>query len=347
MTQAKNKTVYFLGAGASAASDYHLPVMKQVFRAEDFSEGKHPQLSKFIQQYHNQESIDQLNLEDIVTSLELASDPFGNFGKFPRTWIIDAKRELDSYLAMRLHVEQDVSCRILSCLFGKDIVGNDSTDSIITLNYDLSVDFTLYQQSPKDKGIPTQMTHDCLLDRMYGLLGRTELWHGERASLYHRHKQYGYYLKLHGSVDWLYCANPNCGHHELFYPNWIGSPEVHDKPGDICCLCGLPLCMVIVPPTLFKTFEKYPKLGLIWGLAFKELKQADKIVFFGVSFAPSDYYLRWLVRKAIGERESKPVIFDIDLQPQPAEVINILTGIQPEYCANIDEYIEKAKNSAD
>jgi hypothetical protein len=347
VSQTKRKVVYFLGAGSSAASDYHLPVMSKFFRPEDISNGKHPQLSKFIRQYHKQDRIDQLNLEEIVTSLELACDPFRNFEGPPRAWIIDTKRELDLYIADRLCIEQGRSCGMLTKLFEAGIAGPDSPNSIVTLNYDLSVDFALYQQSPKDEGNPTQITHECLLDRMYNLLGRTELWHGERASLYHRHRQYGYYLKLHGSVDWLFCANPNCGHHELFYPNWMGSPDVHDKPGDICGLCGQPLCMVIVPPTLFKTFEKYPKLGLIWGLAFKELKQADKIVFFGVTFAPSDYYLRWLIRKAIGERESKPVIFDIDLQSQPVEVINTLTGIRSEYCANIDEYLEKAGNNGE
>ena len=127
----------------------------------------------------------------------------------------------------------------------------------------------------------------------------------------------------------------------MFFPNWLGSREVYNSPGDLCSLCGSPLVNVIVPPTMNKSFEKFPKLGLLWSLAYRELNKADRVVIFGVSFAPSDYYLRWLFKKAVRERKDKPIIFDINTDGSVPQDIEKITGIKPIHKPSLDEFLEE------
>jgi len=336
-----NKTVYFLGAGASHASEYKLPCMQGFFRENDFKSEDYSSLFKFIERKFSRLSFNELNLEEVITFLELSLDTFGSFGEHPENYIYGARREFDQYVNHRLNTPELKGCCEHKRIVDKNLAGSDSKDSIITLNYDLVVDNTLYELSPKEpEPYEKKLEHGCLLERMYGLLGRTVLFHGERASLYHRDKELGFYLKLHGSVDWLYCPNETCGNHQLFFPNWSGSEEVHDKAGDLCSLCGSPLANVIVPPTMHKSFEKFPKLGLLWSLAYRELNKADRIIIFGVSFAASDYYLRWLFNKAVRERANKPLIVDIDVEDSACERIENITGIKPTHRRRLDEFLE-------
>jgi hypothetical protein len=317
--------------------------MKGFFREDDFKSGNYSKLLEFIKTKFPGIPFSELNLEEIVTFLELSLDTFGSFGANPEAYIYEAKREFGMYVNYRLKIPDLVVFKEHKKIIDEKLAGLDSGNSIITLNYDLIIDNTLFNLSPKnDIG---ELNHGCLLGRMYAILGKTELMSGERASLYHDYKELGFYLKLHGSIDWLYCSNTTCGNHQLFYPNEIGRKSIHDKPGDPCCLCGSPLVNVIIPPTMIKTFEKFPKLGLLWSLAYRELNKADKIVIFGVSFAPSDYYLRWLFKKALSERVNKPLIIDIDKEPCVCTKIKDITGIEPVHKRSLDEFLEYEKNN--
>jgi len=337
------KTVYLLGAGASNASDFELPLMKGFFREEDFKNGNYPNLSEFIKEHFQKIPFCELNLEDVITFLELSTDKFGSFGKIPETYLYEARREFEEYVKNRLNISGTKGCKkhaeFLRCL-----AGCDSKDSIITLNYDLVVDRTLYGLSPRDD--QSKIAHECLIDRMYHLLGRTQLWHGERPSLYHKHKGLGFYLKLHGSVDWLYCQNQDCGNHQLFFPNWIDSPQVHNQSGDPCSLCGSPLVSVIIPPTVHKSFENFPKLGLLWSIAYREIKEADKLVFIGLSLAESDYYLNWLIKSAVVNSKKSKIVEVVNKDKTIGEKIEKLIGVAPApLLGDFDEYIGKIKTT--
>ncbi len=152
----------------------------------------------------------------------------------------------------------------------------------------------------------------------------------------------GFYLKLHGSLDWLYCNNEVCTYHRSFFANWIGSSDLHNRSGDPCVMCGAPLVSVLVPPTMMKSFAQFPKLGLLWSLAHRELSEADRIVVFGLSFAASDYYLRWLFRSAVTDRADQPRIFNINTDGGiSSEAIRSLTGVQPVNCKDVDQYHQR------
>ncbi len=337
MAKDLGKTVYFFGAGSSAASTYNLPVMGAFFLEEDFKGDSYPFLHRFISNKFPGVETGRLNLEEVVTTMELNLDKFASFGEPAEAEVQKARSELDQYVAERLAIANRQGCKQIGKLINAELAAIESRDSVITLNYDLVVDNTLWERSLK--GPSKELRPECLLDRTYNILQRTQLFHGERPSMYHKSKGLGFYLKLHGSIDWLYCVNTSCGNHQIFFANWIGSEPIHNDPGDLCSLCGMPLVNVIVPPTMAKTFEKYPKLGFLWSLAYRELRTAERIVIFGISFAPSDYYLSWLLKKAILDRKERPKIFNIDINKMPRERIRELTGIDPVVVESIDEYL--------
>lgn len=344
------KSVYFLGAGASKASDFKLPTMGEFFTEKDFKSDNYPELHKFIKRVFHKTPIEKLNLEDVVTRLELSIDRFGAFGEHPEPYLHVARREFDRYVHERLSykpVNGNHKCQKHEVLLGQ----MKDKDSIITLNYDLVVDYTLYEISKSPEG---KLPHGCLLDRMYSLLGKTTLIHGERPSLYYSDFGVGHYLKLHGSIDWLYCSHPPCGNHQLFFPNPVDwKEETHNSPGEPCILCGSPLVSVIIPPTMNKTFIEYPKLGLLWTLAWKEIRAADKLVLIGMSLPESDYYLKWLINSAISAREKPPLIGVVNRDETVREKrdetvrekIKKLVGESPEYLGDFCKYIEDIKTA--
>lgn len=334
------KSVYFLGAGASKASDFQLPTMSEFFTEEDFKQDKYPALHKFIGRVFPKVSFKELNLEEVITRLELGIDRFGAFGEHPEPYLYEARREFTSYVSERLQykpINGRPTCEKHEVLLRQ----LNEKDSIITLNYDLIVDYGLYAISPKHDGGELK---GGLLDRIYNILKPGLILGGPPPSLSHSYVGLGHYLKLHGSIDWLYCSRPQCGNHQLFFPNRIDW-GAHNSPGDPCILCGSPLVSVIIPPTMNKTFIEYPKLGLLWTLAWKEIRATDRLVLIGMSLPESDYYLKWLINSAISAREKAPLVVVVNMDKEVCEKIKKLVGESPEYHNGFCEYIEGLKTA--
>lgn len=87
----EEKTVYFLGAGASNASDFKLPTMDGFFRKDDLALKNFSELRQFIESVFRGIHSEKLNLEDVITYLELGTDKFGSFGKHPDSYLDDAR----------------------------------------------------------------------------------------------------------------------------------------------------------------------------------------------------------------------------------------------------------------
>jgi hypothetical protein len=309
------RTVFLLGAGASKAL-FGLPTIAEF--SHGFNPSTYPNLAQFISEFFPLGQSGQkevpFDLEELVTAIELRRDRVGSFGAPPSGFIADARRELVTFVYDALHLTNlpgSADALLEAIGLPLDDYANEPKAgfSVLTLNYDLGIETLLLRHTKKDD--IGKIRHGTLIDRTYTLLGRTQLIHGDRPSLYWQHRRSAMFLKLHGSVDWLFCPSSQCGNHQLFFPNWLDTPEVHDQPGLPCSLCGTPIERVIVPPSLHKSFDMYPKLGLLWNLAYRELADAVKIILVGVSFAPSDYNLRWLVRAACAVSSDSPRCIDI------------------------------------
>jgi hypothetical protein len=98
-------------------------------------------------------------------------------------------------------------------------------------------------------------------------------------------------MKLHGSINWLYC--PNCSRLYVHRYKNIGI-----NYADVCPHCPVNedqkilLEEMILTPTMLKELQNH-HLGLTWQHAFMELNQADKVVFIGYSLPLADFELRY------------------------------------------------------
>jgi len=330
------KTVYFLGAGASKGSDFGLPVMNKFFK--EFDEEEFEILTGYLEKTFPGQSIEKLNLEEVITHMELSLEGFGAMWDVQEPELIGARRELDDYIRRLLdhaklfgeNPSRSYSDRNV-CTAHKHVFEKLAReDSIITLNYDLVADLALLKVSQTS-----------ILSRSRDLIDKVS-WSGLGASIQPGDRGSGFYLKLHGSLDWLYCPNPVCGNHEHFSKDRRKGRSSGIEPGDPCGLCGSGLVSVIIPPAMKKSFERFPRMGLIWNMAFRELKAADQWIFIGASFPESDYYLRWLLREACRNSQQPPEVEIVNPDPNVCDTMHRILGIRElkAYWKGLKEFVD-------
>lgn len=325
----EEKTVYFLGAGASNASEFRLPVMKEFFKDTELVREKFPQLYRFMERNFPGTPIERVSLEDVITYLDLGLDRFGRLGKQPKGYLYDARVQFNRYVRTRLDYEcwtDKYSCG----RFEKVFLALGKTDTIVTLNYDLVTENTLNSiQTKKEK----HKADHPLYERMYNLIVESPIYD---IAVERRYLDSGLYLKLHGSIDWYHCPYQNCRNYSLITV-LSKSERVRDVP---CMSCGSSLHPIVVPPTMNQAFGDYPGIGAMWTLARRHLGSATRVVFIGVSFAESDYYLRWLIKTSFLEADGNRSVVVVDRYKTPCKRIEGIIGRQPDaYYRSLRSYI--------
>jgi len=385
----RNKTVYFLGAGASAASEFELPTMKNFFK--EFSIKTYPNLSRFIIKhyfprfYFNlaskdiqqlekekvseiEETIQQdpkLNLEEIFSYL----DYYLSKTRFKEN-LYAAKRELIYYIFKRLNIHSDKikslnQNKVWSDIFASIFRKLSYQDTIITLNYDVVIESTLEKvwkdMSKEEKktlwGEKASLNEHPLLVKLYReVLPMMKMyWSGLVSPFYKiEESRDGLFLKLHGSLNWVYCPNKLCINHFNIFPTNSIELAMQLAIFPRCRVCGEPLEIAIVPPSMYKVYEEVPKINFIWSLAYQELRKASEIIIIGVSFADTDFYLRGLFKSAIIEginyiegKPKYPQVKIVDENKQTCEAVrekikNI--GVEAEFIecvGNLDDFVKK------
>ena len=102
----------------------------------------------------------------------------------------------------------------------------------------------------------------------------------------------GFYLKLHGSIDWFYCQNTACRAFGSVFP-WLDLRE------SACCAeCHERLDVLIVPPVLNKDYRKHAFVRRVWNVAALEIATASMLIVWGYSLPPTDFHSMWLFRQA-------------------------------------------------
>lgn len=334
-----NKTVYLLGSGASAASDFSLSTTDRLLDSPLLESGGYDQLIGFIKKYFPNLQMAEINVEDLITYIEFSDERFTLFGEATKPQITIIRNELERFLQERLSVPENgkTYCEKHLRLF-EDFSKAECQDSIITVNYDLVVDKTLVEVWKNRSGSQGPF----ILENMYQILGETTYWDATPFTIHHP----SYYLKLHGSLGWYSCPSPECKNHQYFFANQLipnGFPGTSGS--DVCQICGSRATLVLIPPVLNKSFGRYPKLGFLWTQAYRELRKADCVVIVGLSFRDTDFHLRWLVKSSLLEpRENRPrKIIVIDTQKDIFDRIQKLIGQKDEfkYFSNLDEYLDR------
>jgi hypothetical protein len=315
------KTVYFLGAGASLGSDFHLPTMKGFFREQDLKDNQYARLKNFIDRRYPNTPYSEINMEDVITHLELSLEGFGSNWDPSKLEELEAKGQFFDYILQRFSIEPDKSCNKYLKLL-KDL--SDDEDTMISLNYDLIVERALKTLGNEKKNY---------LDRSQKLSAYQFLLWGGIDPIVKEDAVKGLFLKLHGSLDWVSCPNSACFLNQQFYP-------VAEFAKEPCAACGTPVQFVIVPPTMKKSYDQFPKLKLIWHLAFKKLQQADRLILIGMSLPDSDYYLRWLLKESMSKRKTLPELTIVNPDESVMHKTKDILGIKDvQWFDSLDKYI--------
>lgn len=298
------KTVIFLGAGASAAEG--APLQKDLLRnyfKKIRSQRVHDTMGKALKKYLRLvfnldcETID-LDVTDFPTfeealgviDLALARNEsikgihnmdLGRNGPdlalirhylvFLLTDVIEAN--LRSYLDLHSTLVENLSS-----------LGLLLDTSFISTNYDILIDNALVKPYPSislDYGI--DFANFCEPDD----------WtrpHDPRVHL----------LKIHGSLNWLFCSTCNT---VTLTPKEKRAATLITKNAAPCKHCGTAFSPIIVPPTFYKDMSNV-YLQTIWNKAEGLLREAGHVIFCGYSFPDADMHIKYLLKRSQTNRQT-------------------------------------------
>ena len=292
--------VFIIGAGASKGhTNGDFPVINEFFKIANklnilsFNGGKirpeYEKLEKYVRENFNLDILKKdINIEEIMTNLEIDIEKSDSYELIIlRSKIINIIRETLNKLSEKPFSEDSEYN-----LFYKMINNNDT---ILTYNWDLLLDNVLGREIvvPDFSKIFELEKKDNLqyLVMWKKLTGIRDLTWGKTDIPYVNYKSEGYYLKLHGSIDWAYCPNRDCSlYSKVFAVNQLNKKH--------CCFeCGSEVHYLIVPPVLNKDFRHIPFMKKVWNFARNEINMADEIIIWGYSLPPTDFYSKWLFRQ--------------------------------------------------
>ena len=111
-------------------------------------------------------------------------------------------------------------------------------------------------------------------------------------------------LKIHGSLNWLYC--PTCNQLDCFAGEKIVAQIAYDPMPITCNVCQEPRVPILIPPTFFKVMSNF-YLQQIWRKTEEMLREADHVIFCGYSFPDADIHFKYLLKRAeINKPEFSP-----------------------------------------
>jgi hypothetical protein len=242
----------------------------------------------YLREVHSKAQLDLNNIEVIFTAFEMGK----LLGILPRIkpekieklisslkTVIGYTLEKTTKFGISLKNSSPVTYSAFSRIV-EDLIEQNRDVAIMTFNYDLGLDFALSKN-----GIQIQYCLDNLQQN-----------NQEGVKL----------LKLHGSLNWVICSNPECRIIEPYRKlqpttlyttnNYSVIPVVSDiHKGRKCKICQSPLEKVpfIVPPTWNKT-AFHGQIGQVWKKAAEVLRDTENIFVIGYSFPKTDWFFNYL-----------------------------------------------------
>jgi NAD-dependent SIR2 family protein deacetylase len=170
----------------------------------------------------------------------------------------------------------------------------------------------LYATSSSAWPVAITLNYDSLLDKTMVSLGSRE---DVRVPEYgcdltipaaRNAERYGRLLKLHGSLNWLYCRR--CSKLSL-YMSGLDKEAFFDLLADLevvrglvdntyCDRCRGALSPLIITPSALKDYRN-PHVSRIWYEAEQELRNADRVVFVGYSLPWDDVEVIYLLKQSL------------------------------------------------
>lgn len=300
-----DKIVYVLGAGFSNPAQ--IPIQSKllneisIYNPEldeiKFINARY-RITNFIEELFG--SFDSVLLEDVFTILDRSILEKERFKKYDWQTLYQHRQDLVYLILFVINkklpsIPSDIGNvyrKFAKRIIKKRYSEGQETDTIaiISLNWDTVLELFLNQALTKKQKKNT-LTDYCTY---------THTLQGKGIS-HVNIKSQGYYnikvLKLHGSLNWLYCSN--CG--RLFVQS-TKSIGIHENE---CLFCktetsdiNLYLEPLIITPTFLKELNNL-HIKNIWQNAFIDLQEATEIIFIGYSLPLADFELKYILKKAI------------------------------------------------
>ncbi len=301
----RRKTIYFFGAGASAAESPVAPTNTNLLRGGlSRRKGQYETLERFLSDWGFTDFKLLPSIEELLSILDMClgkGEPIG------QCWSIsDLTR-----------------CReeLVTCIY--DVIG-DTLDTQTNGNGDQGLYQQLLEGLPDEDTSLISLNYDLLLDSALHKCGFTPNYSldfldlGDAAgheTVLGPHPSRGdiKLFKLHGSINWGYC--PSC-----YTTVFTGDRKV--GRGQACPTCNALLTALIVPPTPMKV-PPSPFLSSLWKKAEWELTKAKEIVFIGYSLSDADANIRYLLFRGFFSYTPKVTVV---LKQNPPDYLSPVVG---------------------
>ncbi|MFX0141947.1 MAG: hypothetical protein ACFFDN_50385 [Candidatus Hodarchaeota archaeon] len=321
------RTAFILGAGFSKAFSEKYPIMRDflepLFKPSKSEKNgfanKYSFLRKILLQYSFIEN-ESPDIEMVLNFFEYLYDGFGiRENLFEREEVsIDAQKTL-------LYLKQFIRerCWILPKgvedenfkIYKKWLECLQADDSILTFNYDLLIEqlITFTWTTTGEEKRSTISFISKRLAYLYSILGSENIikfndnfskddFHNIEYLNQISANTMHCYLKMHGSVNWWCCSNKECPQHYKILCNGLEYDPQTEKfkfefPDyrNSCNFCGAPMEIVLITPNSNKTFDRFPRLQVMWQKAGDAIRNSERIVILGYSFSPADLMTRFLL----------------------------------------------------
>lgn len=298
-------TVLFLGAGATKSvqgpmTDEILPAIyaESASLAAIDPVGRVAELVRFLEtEFHVSAGLTKEQYPGLPLLMSLLDMALDRREPFDRAWDVGVLSGLREAIELGIFdvLEQALMkfptnnhYTLLDRLFrGADV------PAVITTNYDLVVDTTLMYLSQARRPVGGLPNYHCGVANLAGI--------GPE-------QRFGTLLKLHGSLNWLYCRT--CQRLELgatdstrflsIFQRIVG-PDLRSSftaDGAPCSVCGQKLRPLLVAPSHQKDYRN-PHLGQVWYEAQRVLRQADRAIFVGYSLPDDDVEVVYLLKRGL------------------------------------------------
>lgn len=294
-----SNTVIFLGAGATRAVGGPLTdeILPAIFKAQvpltPDARGRVPRLVEFLrQEFHVDVAFPKEKYPGLPLLMSLIDMAVDRRELFSR-WRIEELVELREAIEIAtFDVLEDTLRKFPTnnhyTLFDR-LFAIPDRPTVITTNYDLVADTSMMYLS-RNRAQPGVPNYYCGLANVAAIPER-----------------FGTLLKLHGSLNWLYCKT--CQRLELGATestrflgilNQVAKDlaSVFTADGAPCSVCGTSLRPLLVAPSHLKDYRN-PHLSQVWYEAQRVLRQADRIVFVGYSLPDDDVEVVYLLKRSL------------------------------------------------
>lgn len=333
MPERRNKTVYIFGAGASA--DSGTPLTNEILwralsdanvrkeldrdqsRAQDIEDVQYCLTHHFHVPETGASKDDFPSLTLLLSILDLSimrNRPFAASEKFPsglsREQLAKSRAALEYMIfAVLDHFLQRPTGDAQSRLLWSSLADEDDGPQVISLNYDILADTAMCRLAQIRKGDNARLDYACDV----------------RTAVYASRVPYGKLLKLHGSLNWLFC--PGCQALQigmsangksiadssmlraLYDYKPLDKHYVCSKTGCRACqceYCETPLRPVMITPSFVKDYNN-PHIHRVWYEAELLLRSCERGYLIGYSLPDDDLEVIHLLRRGLEGLDSKNI----------------------------------------